>query len=242
MLRTLMLSLSLLSPMLPAVAGDTVPDKVRAAIASMAPGASIDGLRTSRMPGMFEASVNGATVYVSADGKYLIAGSLWDVSAHDNLGERHRAGVRKELLASIGQAQRIAFPARDPQRTITVFTDLDCGYCRKLHDHVQAFNDAGVSVEYLLFPRGGLDSPSYSAAVSVWCAADRNDALTRAKRGEHIEGKMCPNPIREEFLIGQRIGIGSTPTVIGPDGTILGGYLTPTQLVAALGLGQPAGR
>jgi thiol:disulfide interchange protein DsbC len=212
---------------------------VRSAIAKLAPGAEIESLQPAAMPGMYAASVGGTEVYVSADGKFLMNGALWDVNDKKNLTEAARSVRRKDALAQIGPEQRIIFSPENPRHHITVFTDLDCGYCRKLHESVQAYNDAGISVEYLLFPRGGLDSPSYTAAVSVWCADDRRAALTSAKRGQAPEPRICPNPVRDEFLLGQRIGVSSTPTIVTEDGALLLGYIAPAQLLAQLDATQP---
>ena len=141
--------------------------KVKAAIAALAADAKIESLRPAAMPGVYEAVVGGTEVYVSADGKFLLTGVLWDVAAVKNLTEVTRSARRKDAVAAIGTDQRIVFAPEQPRHRITVFTDLECGFCRKLHDDVKAYNDAGISVEYVLFPRGGMDSPSHAAAVSV---------------------------------------------------------------------------
>lgn len=208
--------------------------QVRKAIAALAPDAVIESLQPAAMPGMYQALVGGNEVYVSADGKFLMSGVLWDVAAKRNLTESARSLRRMDALDAIRTDQRIIFAAAHPKHRITVFTDLDCGYCRMLHEHVQAYNDAGISIEYLLFPRGGLDSVSYNNAVSVWCAADQKQALTLAKQGQLPPAKMCPNPVREEFQLGQRIGVGSTPTLVTESGAMLLGYIPPEQLLAQL--------
>lgn len=214
--------------------------KVKAAIAALAPDAKIESLRPSAMPGVYEAVVGGTEVYVSADGKFLLTGVLWDVAAVKNLTEVTRSARRKDAVAAIGTDQRIVFAPEQPRHRITVFTDLDCGYCRKLHDDVKAYNDAGISVEYVLFPRGGMDSPSHAAAVSVWCADDRHKALTLAKHGEAVAPKICPNPIRAEYEIGKRIGIASTPTIVTETGGLILGYVPPQQLLAQLDAARAA--
>lgn len=222
-------------------ADDATLRRVRAAIQATAPGSMIESIQASPMPGVYHALVAGADVYVSADGKFLFAGSMWDVEGKRNLSEIGRAKRRAGALSGIGPDKRFVFAATAPRHTVTVFTDLDCGYCSKLHQQVALFNAAGISVEYLLLPRGGLDSPSFDKAVSVWCAADRNDALTRAKRGEQIAGKVCPNPVREEFELGVRLGVNTTPAVFSDDGRYLGGYLTVPQMLAALDTDGGAG-
>lgn len=235
-MRMIIAMCALLISAAPAAADDPAAARVRAAILAVAPDATVGAVRPSPMAGVYEATVGNSNVYVSADGKYLFSGAMWDVGAKRNLSEQRQAELRRAALAGIDRSQRIAYPATTARGTVTVFTDLDCGYCRKLHEHMQAFNAAGISVEYLMLPRGGLDSPSFDAAVSVWCAADRPAALTLAKQGQMPAHKVCPNPIREHFLLGARLGVASTPTVIAPDGSVIGGYLTPAQMVSALRL------
>lgn len=217
-------------------------EAARAALATLAPGTRIDGLRAAPLPGFYEASLGGQPVVVSADGRYLMAGALWDIKARRNLSDTLLAEVRREVLDELPHERRIVFAASQPRKTVTVFTALDCGYCRKLHEQIADINARGISVEYLLLPRGGLSSPSFDAAVSVWCAADRADALTEAKRGHEPPPKVCPNPITEHAAVAQRLGVSTTPTLVAPDGRILGGYLSPDQLAGALGLAGAAAR
>ncbi|MDW8478922.1 MAG: thioredoxin fold domain-containing protein [Xanthomonadales bacterium] len=130
--------------------------------------------------------------------------------------------------------RRIVFAPKERKRTLTVFTDIDCGYCRRMHQHMAEYNAAGIAIEYLFFPRAGIGSPSYEKAVSVWCSSDPRDALTRAKAGEEIPARSCDNPVLEDFELGKRIGINGTPAVITEDGVLIGGYLTPEQMLERL--------
>lgn len=228
--------LTLLLAPLGAAHADNAADEaaVRQAISRLAPDAEIEVIRPSAMPGVYEALVGGSEIYVSADGKYLMQGTLWNVEARRNLTEDGRALRRKQVLAEVGNAQRIIYAAAQPKHRVTVFTAIDCGYCRKLHEAVQQYNDAGISIEYILFPRGGLQSPSYQDSVSVWCAEDRKAALTAAKRGEPVATAMCPNPIQQNLALAQRLGINSTPTLVTETGTALLGFVPPDQLLAQL--------
>lgn len=205
-------------------------EKVRAAIKSLVPAAGIESVEKAPMQGWYAAVVDGADVYVSEDGAYVMSGALWKVDGQQNLTEGARADRRRETLAELPEARKISFTAEHEKHSVTVFTAIDCGYCRKLHEEVKAYNDAGISIEYVLFPRGGANSPSFGEAVSVWCAADRREALTLAKRGEPIEPKMCPNPIGDNLALAQRLGLTSTPTIVTPDGSLLLGYVPPQEL------------
>ncbi|GIX32837.1 MAG: hypothetical protein KatS3mg125_0793 [Lysobacterales bacterium] len=205
-------------------------DRVRQGIRALVPDANIESVKPSPVPGLYEVIVSGQIVYVSADGRYLIQGGMFDMEKREDLTELARARIRKEALAKVPPEKRIVFAPKERKHTLTVFTDIDCGYCRRLHQHMAEYNAAGIAIEYLFFPRAGIGSPSYEKAVSVWCSADPRDALTRAKAGEEIPSRSCDNPVMEDFELGKRIGITGTPAVITEEGILIGGYLTPEQL------------
>ncbi len=205
-------------------------DRIRQGIRALVPDAKVESVKPSPIPGLFEVIVSGQVVYVSADGRYLIQGGLFDMEKREDLTELARARIRKEALAKVPAEKRIVFAPKERKHTLTVFTDIDCGYCRRMHQHMAEYNAAGIAIEYLFFPRAGIGSPSYEKAVSVWCSADPRDALTRAKAGEEIPPRSCDNPVMEDFDLGKRIGITGTPAVITEEGILIGGYLTPEQL------------
>jgi len=219
---------------LPAAAQDAGDAKARAAIQSLVPGAKIDSIADAKMPGFYEVMLQGQIVYVSNDGKYLVQGSIFDIEAKKDLTEASRSVQRKSALAGIGADKRISYGPADAKHTVTVFTDIDCGYCRRMHQQMADYNKLGIKVDYLFFPRAGVGSESFDKAVSVWCAADRGKALTDAKAGVAMDKKECANPIAEEYEIGNKIGVSGTPAVIAADGTQLGGYLPPDQLLQRL--------
>jgi thiol:disulfide interchange protein DsbC len=196
------------------------------AIHSLVPKAQIDSVSPSSLPGFYEVVTGGQVVYVSADGKYLLQGSLYDLANKRDLTDARLSSIRKELVDKMPKSKRIVFAPKDPKYTVSVFTDIDCGYCRKLHTDIAKYNEQGIAVEYMWFPRSGPGTPSYDKAVAVWCSADRNKAFTEAKAGMDPKPAKCENPVSEEFELGQRIGLNGTPAVFAADGTQLGGYLT----------------
>lgn len=208
--------------------------KVRQALEALVPNVKIDQIKAAPMAGFREVVLSGQVLYVSEDGKYLIQGTVFDVAARADLTEATRAVIRREALAGVDASQRIRFAPENPRHTITVFTDIDCGYCRRLHQQIKEFNDLGIAVEYLFFPRAGIGSESYDKAVSVWCATDRQQALTEAKAGTEIPKRECTNPVTEDYNLGQRIGVDGTPAVYTAEGTYVGGYLTPEQMLQRL--------
>jgi thiol:disulfide interchange protein DsbC len=137
-------------------------------------------------------------------------------------------------MTQVNEQESIAFGAEKPRHTITVFTDIDCGYCRKLHSEMDQYASYGIKVNYLLFPRNGITSPGYSKAVSVWCSKDRAEALTKAKNGEELQAENCDNPVAGHFELGQKIGVTGTPAILTADGVLMPGYLPAKQLAQRL--------
>jgi len=223
------------------MAANTVPAAVTAALARMAPGAEVTHLQKAPMPDFYQALVGGRMVYVSADGTWVIDGQLYNADKQRNLTERSMRSVRTRALAEVPASKRIIFAPPDPKYTVTVFTDLDCPYCRVFHQHIKQYNAEGIAVDYLFWPRTGIKAfpsgkptKSYLKSVSVWCAKDRKAAFTAAKDGKSIPSRHCTNPVADDFHLGERIGVNGTPTIIAPDGTVLGGYVPPKELLTML--------
>jgi thiol:disulfide interchange protein DsbC len=215
----------------PAAAGDAA---LRAAILKAVPGAEITSIKPSPIPGYREVAINGRIVYVSADGKYLVQGSLIELSSRDNLTAASEAVIRRADLDAVPRDRRIIFSPPNPKFRITVFTDIDCGYCRKMHTQIAEYNKAGISVEYLFFPRSGPNTDSFTKAISVWCSSDRRKALTDAKADRQVPRKTCANPIAMDYELGRRIGVDGTPAIYAPDGTQIGGYVAPAEMLVRL--------
>ena len=217
-----------------AAAADKEEATVRAAIETLVPGATIDSVAKAPLAGFYEVALGGQVVYVSSDGRYLVQGALYDIPAKLDLTEASKGRIRSAALKDVGDDKRIVFAPADRKHTVTVFTDIDCGYCRRMHDQMSEYNALGIAIEYLFFPRAGAGSEAWDKAVTVWCSDDRRKALTDAKAGVELDKKQCPNPIEEEYSLGARIGVNGTPMVIAADGTQLGGYVPPAQLLQRL--------
>jgi thiol:disulfide interchange protein DsbC len=186
------------------------------------------------LPGFQQVIVGGEVLYVSNDGKYLMQGALYDVAARKNLAEDVMAEVRTRLLKTIPPGDRIVFAPPNPKYTVTVFTDVECAYCRKFHSQIADYNRQGIAVDYVAFPRAGLGSDDFKKMVAVWCAADPRKALTDAKNDRPVAYRNCNNPVSMQYKLGQRMGLTGTPMVLTSDGVQLGGYVPPEQLRAAL--------
>jgi len=209
-----------------------VPADVRARVVAKLPGATPADVAASPIPGLYEVTMGGLIAYVSADGKYLVSGSIYDLATETNLTAERRNDARAKALAAAREDQMIIFSPENPKMTVTVFTDVDCAYCRKFHGQIADLNKAGVRVRYVPFPRTGPDTESWRKTEAVWCAADRRDALTRAKRGEEVKAKKCGDKaVKAGYAMGEDFGLEGTPAIYTRSGEYIGGFLTPEQLV-----------
>ena len=190
--------------------------------------------RPTVVAGLDEFVSGSKLYYVSEDGNYFLEGSLIDVKAGKDLTEARLGETRISELENTGLNNMIVFKPKKTKHLIYVFTDIDCGYCRKLHSEIDQYLGAGIEVRYLFFPRAGLGSDSYYKAVAVWCAKDRREALTRAKKGENIEMKQCDNPVKTHMKLGEEFGASGTPMIVTEKGTIIPGYVNAISLAQGL--------
>lgn len=217
-----------------------VDQMVRQAVHTLSSKVEVDSIAVSPLPGFYQVIASGQMLYVSADGKYLLNGDLLDLGSKQNVSEAAWAAFRKAELAKVPAAARIVFAPPHPKYTVSVFTDVNCGYCRALHERIAAFNQAGIAVEYLAWPREGVTTtagrptPTYTEMVSVWCAADPKAAFSAAINGQAPKSASCANPVADQFALGLKLGVNGTPTIFGPNGRTLGGFVTPEQLLQAL--------
>jgi len=226
-----LLSLALLTQ-----AGFVVADEaaIKQALSKHMPAEQIDSIKPSEISGLYEV-ISGANIfYTSEDGKYWMQGQLFDAEAKRNLTESKLATVRKAALEKVGEQRMIIFKSSAQKYVVTVFTDIDCGYCRKLHSEIDQYLAQGITVRYMFFPRAGKGSDSYQKAIAVWCAPDRNKALTQAKKGENLDSKQCDNPLDQHMQLAESFGVNGTPMIVTQAGNILPGYVPAAQLVKVL--------
>jgi thiol:disulfide interchange protein DsbC len=215
-------------------AGQTLNKDPRLAILKRLPaGSKLEDLRPSPLPGIYEFTQGADVSYLSADGKYFIDGNVYDMDTRANLTEEIRTRARLALINEVPESQMLIFSPPNPKYTITVFTDVDCAYCRKLHSEMAELNKLGVRVRYLFYPRTGPNTDSWRKAEVVWCSPNRNEALTRAKLGAALDmTKTCgANPVAREYALGQTIGVRGTPAIVTDGGDYISGYMPPRELV-----------
>jgi len=210
------------------------PDQtIRKALQQMQPGLPIEAVAESPLAGLYQVQLKGGRMlYASADGQFVMQGYLYQLKDGKplNLTEQAESRAVAKAINGISAADMVVFAPKEPKTHITVFTDTDCGYCQKLHREVPELNRLGVEVRYVAFPRQGVGSHGYKDLVSVWCAKDRQAAMSQAKAREKVAAATCDNPVAKQFELGQMIGVQGTPAVVLANGQMIPGYQPAPQL------------
>jgi thiol:disulfide interchange protein DsbC len=196
-------------------------------------GSKLEDLRPSPIPGIYQFAQGADVSYLTADGKFFIDGNVYDMKSRANLTEELRAHARVALVGAVPESEMLIFSPPNPRYTITVFTDVDCAYCRKLHSDMAELNRLGIRVRYLFYPRTGPNTESWHKAEVVWCSPNRNDAMTRAKAGAALDlSKTCgATPVKREYDLGQAVGVRGTPAILTDSGEFIAGYMPPRELL-----------
>lgn len=209
--------------------------EVRSKVASMFDEIEADHIQPSPVDGWYTIRKGAIVAYISGDGRYLMQGDMIDLDRQVNLSENERNKARVEMMAAVPGADKIRFTPETVKYTVSVFTDIDCGYCRKLHAQIDEYLAAGIEVQYLLYPRSGPDSGSWLKAERVWCADDRGEALTLAKLDQSFTTHDCDaSMIDRHYSMGRDVGLTGTPAIVLSDGTLMPGYLPPDRLLQRL--------
>lgn len=215
-----------------------VTKEILAGVKNLAPTALVSSMEDTPIKGVSEIVIEtgrgGEVYYISSDGKYLLNGNMIDTTSRQDLTENKKSGIRKDIVEKFGEKQRIDFLPKEMKHHLFVFTDIDCGYCRKLHNQIDEYNELGIGISYLFFPRSGINTPSFDKAITVWCSDDQQSAMTNAKSGINIEEKKCDNPIADQYNAGKAAGVTGTPAMVLNNGKLLPGYLPPQALLDRL--------
>ena len=213
-----------------AVANGADFEAVEERIAGLVPDMSQVAISESPLPGVLQVRIGGDIVYMSQDGRYLVQGRMIDMETQVDLTDAAMSGIRKERLADLDAADFVTFGNGAADYEVLVFTDPDCGYCRRLHEQIDAYLESGIRVNYMAFPRAGIGSPTHEKMVSIWCADDRQEAMNVAKSGGTPEPASCDNPVAEQYQLGKAVGVTGTPSILTLNGDIIPGYVPPEEL------------
>jgi thiol:disulfide interchange protein DsbC len=211
---------------------------IKKALANIIPTKKPDVVSPSAIPGIYEVVYGAQIMYISADARYFVQGDVIDLKNRVNLTETTRTVQRKKLVKKMDESKMIVFnPKGKVKHTISVFTDIDCGYCRKLHREIDTYLNKGIKVRYLSYPRSGPNTKSYYKAITVWCSKNKQEALTRSKSGENLPRKNCDNPVDEHMKMADDFGVSGTPTIVLENGEVIPGYVPADRLEKILDQG-----
>lgn len=198
-------------------------------------GADPDSVSESIIAGLYEVVMGAQVLYLSEDGRFVIQGQIVDLQTSSNVTEKKMGELRLAAVNAVGEENMVIFaPEQTAKHTVSIFTDVDCGYCRKLHQEMSSYLEQGIRIRYLAFPRAGINSESYDKAVSAWCSDDPQDAITRLKLGETIETRTCENPVANQYNLGIQLGVQGTPSIITEKGNMIPGYVPADRLTQML--------
>lgn len=204
---------------------------IERSVADLFNGAKPRSVTESVIPGLYEVAVNGGVFYTTENGQYFLNGEMIEVDGRRSLTAAARDKARAEMMNLLDPKEAIVFKSKGkPKEVLNVFTDVECGYCRELHKHVEAYNQKGYEIRYFPWPRSGVQGPVFDEMVSVWCANNKQDALTAAKEGRPPPNKTCDNPVTKYFELGQQFGVNGTPAIYLSTGEQVGGYVPPENI------------
>jgi thiol:disulfide interchange protein DsbC len=212
-----------------------VPAEERERLAGMFESIAPENVKSSPIDGWYMIQKGSLVAYISEDGRYLLQGDLIDLNSQVNLSEQSRTDARRELMSRVPDNEVILFSPDEVKYSVTVFTDVDCTYCRRLHNQIEQYMANGIQVRYLLYPRGGPASAAWNTSEAVWCAKDRGEALTAAKLDREFESSSCDaSAVQDHYILGQEVGLAGTPAIVLDDGELIAGYLPPDALKTRL--------
>lgn len=223
--------LAIFQPLSAATSDDTA--SIKSSLKETLPDLTIEDVAQSPINGLYQVTAGATILYVTKDGRYAVSGDIIDLkNGQKNITEDARKSARLAGLKAIGEENMVIFAPKNPKYTVTVFTDVDCAYCRKLQDEIPKLNAKGIAVRYLAFPRTGPNSPTFEKMVKIWCAKDKQKAFAEETKDKSSEGKKCSDQsVMKEFQFGLSVGVNGTPTMIFEDGTIFPGYLPADKLL-----------
>lgn len=233
-----LLPLSLALVITPVFSADNGSDKLKKALAKNMPNIEITQISESPIPGLYEVIIGAQVVYMDQSARYMLDGDLVDLSNRENYTEKAKSTIRLTAINALGEDNMLVYTPKQVDHTITVVTDIDCPYCRRLHNEMDDYMKNNVKVRYIFMPLKG--QSDMDTTVSVWCAKDRNNALDLAKSGTKIEALKCDNPIQNHLALAREIGIRGTPAIILETGEMLPGYVPVAKLVQEMNKQQAA--
>lgn len=232
---TILISMTLVLTVFNIGAEEQVAERLTRTLQQVFPDMEITSVTSTPIENIYEVMIGTDVIYMTGDARFVLKGDLIDMKERRNLSEDVRSRSRADSLKNIPESEYIEFASKDSKDIIYVFTDVDCSYCRKLHRDVPELNDNAITVRYLAYPRAGIGSSVHRLMEDVWCAEDRQQALTDAKAGRLVKTSECKNPVENQYALGRKLGVRGTPAIFLENGRALSGYMPPDELLREIG-------
>ena len=201
-------------------------------------GSEIESIQESSIPVLYSVYYGDLEpIYVTKDGNFFIYGDIYkiNIDSISNITDLEISKRRSIILSNLKSSELISFKSKNEKYSVTVFTDVDCGYCRKLHNQIEEYNNLGITINYAAFPRSGLGTDSFTKMVNAWCSDNTKLSLTRLKNNKEVDTNFCDNqPVSKHYAIGKKLGVTGTPAIFTTDGSLIPGYLSPEDLLTKL--------
>lgn len=219
------------------LARQSIEENIVSRLAQASPDIKVSSVQPSPIAGLYQVQTAAGILWVAANGEKFIAGDMYNLEANGISKWIDPAVIaeRKSLLAAVDPKDSILFKAEGKTKAVVyVFTDVDCGYCRKLNSQMSAYNQLGIEIRYLAYPRAGIQSESADKLITAWCSVDKQQALTLLKEEKQLPKLSCNNPVAAQYALGGRLGIKGTPSFWLQSGELKSGYLSPEELAKLL--------
>jgi len=197
---------------------DRIKDTLQKALGSRA---EVRTVTKTPVPGLFEVNIGGQVVYTDASGRYVLNGELVDTKTGTNLTEERMAELNRIKWADLPLERAIKWTKGNGSRQMAVFSDPNCGYCKRIEQTFQQMDN--ITVYTFLFPV--LSPDSEVKAKQVWCSADRTKAWRdwMLNKVALTGNGSCKTPVEENLALGHSLNINGTPAVFFTDGTRIPG-------------------
>ncbi|TLU76330.1 bifunctional protein-disulfide isomerase/oxidoreductase DsbC [Mannheimia varigena] len=194
-------------------------------------GATDVTISDSPLSGFKMATSNEGIVYISQDGQYVIQGKIFELKNGKAIDITNQ-GLMAELNSYANEM--IIYPAKNEKHAVTVFMDITCHYCHLLHERIKEYNDLGITIRYLAFPRGGMNTQTAKQMEAIWSAQDKIKALNDAENGKLPTQLKTPEIVKKHYQLGVKFGVTGTPNMVTSSGELIAGYVEPKELAKML--------
>ena len=201
----------------------------------------VHGVDFSEVPGLFIVDATGKNgkrglLYMDFSKNYIISGSFLSIADKQNVTRREMTRMRRVDPTTIPLDDSLVIGNPGAPKKVILFTDPQCPYCEKLHPELKKVVEADPEVVFFIkmMPLVKIHPEAYDISRAILCE-DSLQLLEDSFAGKPIPAPSCDSDAVDRTLkLAQHLGIGSTPTLIFPDGRLAPGYRTAEAILELL--------